>query len=89
VSITANSDFTITGTGMVSNSACVSTLTFGQGVENSYLIGSAFQLAATNTSTGTIVVIDAIPSVSGGYTLHYNLQTNTCGDAGNGTATKQ
>ena len=82
--ITVNSDFSIAGSGMVSNSACLSTITFGQGPnESSYSIGSAFQLASTNGS----VVIDAIPNGSS-YALFYNLQTQTCGDTGTGTATK-
>src|SRR5258708_22763511 len=85
-SITEATDGTITGTGSVSNSSCVSTMTFlAQGQEHSYALGGGFRLWSVNPTTSTIVYADVIPNGDGTYAVFYGIQTPTCGDAGRGT----
>lgn len=83
--ITEATDGTLTGTASISNSPCVSTLTFQNGgPENNYVIGGAFQVAQPSP----IVWADVIPNGDGTFSVTYNIQTPTCSDSGTGTVTK-
>ena len=89
--LTQNSDGSVTGSGMVSNSSCVSTVTVNNSSTNpSFAVGGAFHVDA-DLGQSNFLNLNGIPNGDGTYALYYNLgaTSSTCGgDIGQGTATK-
>ena len=90
--LTQNSDGSVAGSGMVSNSLCVSAVTVNNSTSNpSFAVGGAFHVDA-DLGQSNFMNLTGIPNGDGTYALYYNLSatSSTCGgDVGTGTATKQ
>lgn len=89
--LTQNSDGSVTGSGMVSNSLCVSAVTVNNSSTNpSFAVGGAFHVDA-DLGQSSFLNLNGVPNGDGTYALYYNLSatSSTCGgDLGTGTATK-
>jgi hypothetical protein len=83
--LTEAGDGTISGSATISNSQCVSSITWTPtgNMDHSFEIGGGFHLWASR-STG-YVYADVIPNGDGTYSVNYGINTTACSDTGRGT----
>jgi len=87
LALTQNSDGSVTGNGVLSNSSCISSFTVNNSSPDpSFAFGGAFHIDANSDQLS----VDGIPNGDGTYAISFWLpQTSSCtADGGNGSATK-
>ena len=80
--LTQNSDGSVTGSGVVSNSSCVSTVTVNNSSTNpSFAFGGAFHVDAV-LGQSNFLNLNGIPNGDGTYALYYNLSASSSSCSG-------